>query len=66
MLDRQELGLTFSGPIGEENTQFFTSFSYQNQDDDVVDGVAYHYSLAVQPPGGSEGIVSEEIELTVK
>ena len=35
-LDRQELGLTFSGPIGEENTQFFTSFSYQNQDDDVV------------------------------
>lgn len=35
-LDRQELGFTFSGPIGEENTQFFTSFSYQNQDDDVV------------------------------
>ena len=41
-LNRQELGFTFSGAIreggegGEGNTQFFTSYSYQNQDDDVV------------------------------
>ena len=38
-LNGQELGFTFSGAIGEggeDNTQFFTSFSYQNQDDDVV------------------------------
>ena len=41
-LNRQELGFTFSGAIseggegGEDDTQFFTSYSYQNQDDDVV------------------------------
>lgn len=35
-LDRQELGFTFSGPIVEERTQLFTSFSYRNQDEDVV------------------------------
>ncbi len=35
-LDRQELGFTFSGPIIEDRTHFFTSFSYRNQDDDVV------------------------------
>jgi hypothetical protein len=35
-LDRQELGFTFSGPIVENRTQFFTSYSYRNQNADVV------------------------------
>ena len=35
-LDRQELGFTLSGPVNAERTQFFTSFSYQGQDEDVV------------------------------
>ncbi|GEM_PF-4152925 len=35
-LDRQEIGFTLSGPMNSERTQFFTSFSYQGQDEDVV------------------------------
>jgi len=38
-LDRQELGFTLSGPLpllNDGRTQFFASFSYQGQDEDVV------------------------------
>ena len=38
-LDRQEIGFTLSGPLGpldDARTQFFTSFSYLQQDEDVV------------------------------
>jgi len=34
--DRQEVGFTLSGPVASERTQFFTSFSYANRDEDVV------------------------------
>jgi hypothetical protein len=35
-LDRQDVGLTFSGPIKRDQTHFFTSFEYRNQDEGVV------------------------------
>jgi len=35
-LDRQEVGLTLSGPLVSERVHFFTSLSYRNQNEDVV------------------------------
>jgi hypothetical protein len=35
-LDRLDVGVTFSGPIKEDKTHFFTAFEYRNQDQDVV------------------------------
>jgi len=35
-LDRQDVGFTFSGPIVEDRTHFFTAFEYRNQDQDVA------------------------------
>ena len=45
-LDRQELGFTLSGPLDphDARTQFFTSFSYQQQDEDVVVTAPYDNS----------------------
>ncbi len=35
-LERQDLGFTLSGPIGDQGTHFFTSFEYRNEDETVV------------------------------
>ncbi len=35
-LDRQELGVTLSGPLGSDRTQLFASATYRNQDEDVI------------------------------
>jgi Carboxypeptidase regulatory-like domain len=34
--DRQDVSLTFSGPIRREKTHFFADFEYRNQDEDAV------------------------------
>ncbi len=35
-LNRQDVGFAFSGPLRRNQTHFFTSFEYRNQDEDAV------------------------------